>query len=164
MSEPKTDACPGLTHVLVDGFNVLHALLLTSERRAAHGTSTHDPKTVAEVCWWLPEFQRRVVTWAEKQVASRAFQAVAQTEGPARLRVSVVFDASREVNERERVSSEVVSVVYAPNADDWIVDVCEREVALVVTADRALSDRAYHRGARRIKPWQVDDDAAPRLQ
>lgn len=161
MSEPAPPTTEICAHVLVDGFNVLHAVLLASERSAHDVQATPETPTLADVCWWRPEFQRRVVTWAEERVASGAFRSAAQAQLERPLRVTVVFDASREVNEGARVSSELVSVVYAPSADDWIVAACEHEPVTVVTADRALADRAFRWGARRIKPWQVDGEATP---
>jgi predicted RNA-binding protein with PIN domain len=56
-------------------------------------------------------------------------------------------------------------VRFAPNADDYIVELCaelrgQRDV-VVVSADRALIDRARHRGAARLSPWQFAEQCGP---
>jgi predicted RNA-binding protein with PIN domain len=119
-------------HVLVDGYNVLHAVLLTDERETIE--------------WWQPMYQQRVLAWAE---------ALCTALGAGGGRVTLVFDASRPLQVHERLGSDVVSVVYAPVADDWIVEACRQETAIVVSADRALADRARVWGAHVVKPWKV---------
>lgn len=117
-----------------DGFNVLHAVLLGRER---------------EVNWWQREYQERVVNWVEALVARGAL------DGPA----TVVFDARAPVADEHRVTSNVATVLYAPNADDFIVEMCRRSPAQqprVVTADRSLGDRSKPTAARIVKPWELD--------
>lgn len=54
-----------------------------------------------------------------------------------------------------------VKVQFAPSADNWIVGEVERRThasagelrTIVVSADRALQDRARHRGAEKLSPW-----------
>jgi predicted RNA-binding protein with PIN domain len=129
---------------LVDGFNLLHAVVLRGRERRD---------------WWRVEQQARVVALA------RGFRG---------SEVWVVFDARGE--ERVAVtdtggaftpgtSGEQVQVRFAPNADDYIVELCaelegQRHV-VVVSADRALVDRARHRGAARLSPWQFAEQCGP---
>lgn len=116
-----------------DGYNILHAVLLGRER---------------DVAWWHRDFQQRVVSWVETLSCTN------QLEGAP---VTVVFDAERPLTVSETVSSDLLSVVYAPSADDWIVENCRRALsARVVSADRALSDRAKVAGARVFKPWAFE--------
>jgi predicted RNA-binding protein with PIN domain len=119
---------------LVDGFNVLHAAVLEGRERRE---------------WWALSGQARVVALAE------SFQGG---------EVWVVFDARGN----DRISgTERVQVRFADDADDCIVGLCaelrgQRSVT-VVTADRSLTDRAKHRGATRLSPWQFREQCmAPR--
>lgn len=117
-----------------DGFNVLHAVLLGRER---------------DVSWWQREFQVRVVDWVEGLVARGAL------DGPA----TIVFDARAPLADEHRVTSSVAEVLYAPNADDFIVEMCRRspeQQPRVVTADRSLGDRSKPAAARIVKPWGLD--------
>lgn len=142
---------------MVDGYNVLHAVLLGTERRErAHEGSDLE---VCELEWWAPSYQRRVVLWAESLFRSLRVNhpktGVVDCSNANAPRVTVVFDA-RGPTVAHEVSSELVNLVYTPNADDFIVDVCRREVVTVVTADRSLTNRAAVHGAKSVKPWQVN--------
>ncbi len=122
-----------------DGYNVLHAVLLGHER---------------DVSWWHRDFQLRVISWVEQLRDQPPLSAAVAT---------VVFDAERPPGDAERIQSSLLSIVYAPNADDWIVQACTRPITpgtlapCVVTADRALTDRVKAVGARVIKPWLLAD-------
>jgi hypothetical protein len=120
-------------HWYFDGYNVLHAVLLGRER---------------DVAWWHRDFQQRVVTWVET-LAARA----PLLGSP----VTVVFDARQPLDPPHCVSSTRIEVVYAANADDWIVESCGiKPGANVVSADRSLGDRARARGATVSKPWDFE--------
>ncbi len=111
---------------LVDGFNVLHAGLLGGRDRSRWWTAPHREELLAR--------------------ASSLEDASAQ--------VWVVFDGSRSAGE-ERVSERLWQV-FAPSADDWLLERVrggpEASEITVVTADRRLAARARHRGARVIAP------------
>jgi hypothetical protein len=134
---------------LVDGFNLLHAVLLRGpERKAA---------------WWRAAWQERVVRLAGAFGAGE---------------VCVIFDLRRDEPGSGGHSTgafeccsgtERVQVRFAPSADDYIVNWCAelasgagagREV-VVVSADRALLDRARARGAGRLSPWQFAEQCGP---
>lgn len=118
-----------------DGYNILHAVLLGHERN---------------VTWWHRDFQLRVVSWVEQLLDRPPLNVAVAT---------VVFDAERPPSDAERVRSSLASIVYTPDADDWIVRECTKTNAAgtpapwVVTADRALTERVKARGARVVKPW-----------
>jgi len=110
---------------LVDGFNVLHAAVLVGRERRE---------------WWGLSHQASVVALSD------SFQGG---------EVWVIFDARGS----DRVAgTERVQVRFAADADACIVELCaelrERRLVTVVTADRSLTDRAKHRGATRLSPWQ----------
>jgi predicted RNA-binding protein with PIN domain len=117
-----------------DGYNVLHAVLLGHER---------------DVSWWHRDYQQRVVARVEEWMRSPELPTAA---------VTVVFDAHRLLSDSERVHSSSLNVVYAPNADDWLINTCElggENNPCFVTADRSLSDKLKARGARIVKPWDI---------
>lgn len=117
-----------------DGYNVLHALLLGRER---------------DVSWWHRAYQERVIAHVEAWLHVKEYPA---TE------VTVVFDSHRFLTDSERVQSLHLNVVYAPSADEWLVDTCNaarQTNPCFVTADRSLGDRLKARGARVVRPWDV---------
>jgi predicted RNA-binding protein with PIN domain len=117
-----------------DGYNILHAVLLGRER---------------DVTWWHRDFQQLVVSWAETLILQSPIDGAP---------ITVVFDAQRPVAASETVNSAVLSVIYAPSADEWIVDTCRRTPgAHVVSADRSLTDRAKAAGAVIFKPWAFEN-------
>lgn len=120
--------------LLVDGFNLLHAVILQGRDRAN---------------WWNRDNQARVV------------QLVSRYNGPEICQV--VFDAARADSVRLEIAAGE-GVVYAPSADDWIVQQVEqrkgREVT-VVSADRSLVDQAKRCGAARMSPWQFAEKCVP---
>jgi predicted RNA-binding protein with PIN domain len=124
---------------LIDGFNFLHAVVLTGRDRSE---------------WWSPAKQRLVIDWLERHGGGE----------PAEL--WVVFD---QRGSSPGVAHEphpgLLRVCHAPDADASILGSCAelastREV-IVVSADRSLCDRARGHGARRLSPWKF---AASRAQ
>jgi hypothetical protein len=126
--------------ILIDGFNLLHAVVLQGRERAQ---------------WWSKENQLRVL----KLVAS--FQpstdlGFASSDLP---RLCVVFDASDASEHRLTDRPEdacPIALKYAADADDWIVSRAAELHAtppLIVSADRSLLDRARRWGAGRLSPW-----------
>ncbi len=145
--EPVKAAPPRLPPArvwLVDGYNVLHTVLLGGQARES---------------WWRAgERERlRARVWGF-------------TDPNAEL--WLVFDGSTPnsdpLNEPDSESSEGdvpgrqrVRVVFAPDADDWIrrraKQLCgagdaEAGSIAVVTADRRLADRSRHAGAQIVRP------------
>jgi len=131
VTHPDETAKPpgGPTTWLVDGFNLLHTVILGGRERAK---------------WWRPESRRAVLD----RVAG--FEAGADA-------VKVVFDGSEPsggtADGREGSGPEVV---FAASADDWILKQVRRAeqpgLLAVVTADRQLGDRCRHAGAVVLHP------------
>ena len=112
---------------LVDGYNLLHAVILRGRERAH---------------FWSPENQRKVV------------ELVARFEGGEAW---VVFDASRPDSSHLEAPPGDVRCFYAESADERIVELAaaakgERSV-IVVSADRQLCDLARNHSATRMSPW-----------
>lgn len=116
---------------LVDGFNLLHAAVLRGRDRRE---------------WWRAEQQARVVALAEPFPGGEVW---------------VIFDARGSARSG---GSARVAVQHAADADARILELCaelrELRRVVVVTADRSLMDRARHRGASQLSPWQFAKQCA----
>jgi len=117
--------------LIIDGFNVLHAVVLVGRDRAN---------------WWQPAAQRRLVERVEQLTLSY----------PS---MWIVFDRRPSANgapEDVTSNDSRIRVVYAPSADDWIVQEVERltpqHSVTVVTADRPLRERVRHVGGALLSP------------
>jgi hypothetical protein len=124
---PMESAPPTPSLWLVDGFNVLHAGVLHGRDRAQ---------------WWTAPRREQLV-------------ALAQRFDDAQVEIWIVFDGSHPDEPAEPASGRVRQV-FAPSADDWLLEQVRASDApgclAVVTADRAVADRARHRGAQVISP------------
>jgi predicted RNA-binding protein with PIN domain len=111
----------------VDGYNVLHAVILRGRDRAH---------------FWSVDNQRRVAELAARFEAGEVW---------------LVFDASSRVPERLEEGACGVECLYAPSADERIVELAaswkDQRRIVVVSADRQLCDRARNHGAERMSPW-----------
>lgn len=118
---------------LVDGFNVLHAVLLVGRERAN---------------WWGAIEQARVVELAEQFDAGE---------------VCIVFDArgNERVSRTERVDVQFAPDADEYIVQQCASLQGSRGV-VVVSADRALCDRSAHRGAARLSPWKFRARCAAR--
>ncbi|MCH2172105.1 NYN domain-containing protein [Myxococcota bacterium] len=124
---------------LVDGYNVLHAVVLGDDRER----------------WWREEQRDRLIRMATDLGAG---------EAP----VWVVFDGPHPLADTpesfERAFEDCpaplqesrVGVVFAPDADDWILTRARRasspEGIAVVTADRRLAARVRRTGVQVVSP------------
>ena len=112
---------------LVDGFNVLHAGVLHGRDRAQ---------------WWTEPRREQLVALAERF-------------DDAEAEIWIVFDGSGPDAPGEAPASRVRRI-FAPSADDWLLAKVRASQApaclAVVTADRAVADRARHRGAQVVSP------------
>ncbi len=118
---------------LVDGFNLLHAAVLTGRSRRG---------------WWGADQQREVVELSERFGAGE---------------VVVVFDerGSERAARSERVDVRfapdadeyIVSLCASLRSSRSVV---------VVSADRSLCDRALDRGAARLSPWRFAEQCRER--
>ena len=149
-SETSQHACPRAdlpraTAWLLDGFNVLHAVLLGGQPRNE---------------WWTAPQRERLLERVSRFCDHRA-------------PICVVFDgpyvpdgagddgaedrvASTDARDGGEANSRRTRVVFAPSADDWLVHRIrgsERpsEIA-IVTSDRKLAGRCRHLGAAVVRP------------
>ncbi len=124
----STDSVPARRLWLIDGFNVLHACLLSGRDRSD---------------WWQPQRQREVMQWVH------AFAEIEE--------VCVVFDAKSEPEASLLGEPTSAEVCHAPSADEAIIERVRHSLGQhdvhVVTADRPLGDRCRSLGARVERPW-----------
>ena len=124
---------PEIALWLVDGFNVLHAHLLKGRDRRE---------------WWSAERRQLVI--------DRAARLAARGE-----RVWVVFDGQRPAGEAEAPESAPLRVVFARDADEWLLKTMraapDPSRVAVVTGDRPVKDRARRFGAQVVSPrlWLI---------
>ena len=92
--------------------------------------------------WWTAARRAEVLALAERFEEPEA-------------EIWVVFDGARDPGERP---GRRVRRVFAPSADDWLIEQVEARGAsaslTVVTADRRVVDRARRRGARVVSPGE----------
>ena len=125
--ETPMETAPPPSQWLVDGFNVLHAGVLHGRDRAL---------------WWTGPRREQLVA------------RVARFDDPS-AEIWIVFDGSAP-DPPASPSAGRVHQVFAPSADDWLLKRVRASEApgclAVVTADRAVADRARHRGAQVVSP------------
>ena len=110
---------------LIDGFNVVQVAMLGGRDRSA---------------WWSAPQRAELLSRAEGFEDRKAW-------------LFVVFDGERAAAQGE--SGGRVQSVFAPSADDWLLDQVRRAEpgsVVLVTADRRLAGRARHHGARVVSP------------
>jgi hypothetical protein len=141
-AEPEPPAtAAGSRTILVDGFNVLHAVLLGEDRAGA---------------WWRSELRARLLD-----------RVSAWREGDDEIWVA--FDGARPATSvwAEPVATPngdpgtqagpTVHVVFVESADDWIVRRARRAEEpsrlMVVSADRKVTGRSRSAGCEIMTPW-----------
>ena len=148
---PQAGATPRT--ILVDGFNVLHAVMLREDRRAAWWRREHRERLLERVCAWrggpdqiwvaFDGAQPRESVWAEPIAVPSA------DGGPG----------------------PTIHSVFVESADDWIVRRARQaedpDGTIVVSADRQVAGRARSAGCAVLTPWAFmrrcgpSDDRSP---
>lgn len=125
---------------LLDGYNVLHTVVLRGDREH----------------WWREDQRNRLISLAATLDAGGAPIWVV-FDGPHPL-ADAPDDPEQAAAARARSSGagRGVGVVFAPDADDWILrrvrSAHEPQTIAVVSADRRLCARVQSRGGRVISP------------
>jgi len=145
-------ALPGRI-VLVDGFNVLHAVLLAQDRQGG---------------WWKREARERLLErvaswpapsdelWVAFDGVRPAWSVWAEPVAIPQPRVSRPFGPERG-SDAGAALGPLVHSVFVESADDWIVRRARRAPdparLLVVTNDRQVAGRSRSAGAEVATPW-----------
>ena len=123
--------------IFVDGFNVLHTVLLAGERDSIWWGRDAREKLLARICVWPGP---RDEIWVAFDGSQPAWSVLAMPAG-------------RAVGDR----GPMVHSVFVESADDWIVRRARRATpaarALVVSADRKVAGRARSAGSEVWTPW-----------
>ncbi len=147
--------------ILVDGFNVLHAVLLGKDRQAGWWKRQPRERLLNRVCCWnggpddiwvaFDGDQPAMSVWPEPQ------------------------ESSRPVDEPDPESGReapTVHSLFVESADDWIVRRARKtsrpDRVVVVSADRKVAGRARSAGCEVWTPWEFvsgceETDSAERL-
>ncbi|MFK7894781.1 MAG: NYN domain-containing protein [Myxococcota bacterium] len=142
-TETKAGAGEEPRIILVDGFNVLHAVLLGNERKGG---------------WWKRDARerllRRVRSWPGLNDSLWvAFDGSLPTWSVWAEPVAIPQDCAPT----SPAVRPLVHSVFVESADDWIVRRARRSEApgrlLVVTGDRQVAGRARSAGAEISSPW-----------
>ena len=127
---------------LIDGYNVLHTVLLGGQVRSGDKA-------------WRQASRERLI----EQI--RCFEALGpeppEAPQPRKKRPGtavIVFDGQRPAHDDDEEAA--LRIVFAPSADDWIVRRVRHAARpsdfAVVSADRQLTGRCRHAGAQVVNP------------
>jgi hypothetical protein len=155
--EPLETAASPRT-ILVDGFNVLHAVLLGRDRKEGWWRRPQRDRLLDRVSRWTGGSDEIWVAfdgarpgtslWIEPTRASR-------TESGEEPREPIGGESSLEL--RPILRGPTVQAVFVESADDWIVRRARRathpESMIVVSADRKVAGRARSAGCSILTPW-----------
>lgn len=133
--------------ILIDGFNVLHAVLEEHERASG---------------WWRRSQRERLLRLAaEWPIAKDTLWVAFDGARPAWAQWAepvVQLEARPPLAVDGRPIAALVHTVYVESADDWIVRRARRAVApdrtFVVTRDRQVAGRARSAGCAIWSPWE----------
>lgn len=149
--------------ILVDGFNVLHAVLLGKDRTHGWWRRVHRERLLERLCDWRGGPDQIWVAfdgtrpsesvWAEPVavVRSNRWGKPEPSQEPAQGGVQ-----GMEAPVREHMAP-TIHIVFVESADDWIVRRArkaeEPERMIVVSADRKVAGRARSAGCEILTPW-----------
>lgn len=162
--------------ILVDGFNVLHSVLLKQEREAGWWRRAQRERLLQRVSLWPLHADRIWVAfdgaqpawsvWAEpvaEIVEPRLNPVMSETPGESGSdtesgRTSDNASDSRSARPlRTAAARPIVHSVYVESADDWIVRRARRapdpDRTIIVSADRQVTGRARSAGCEVWSPW-----------
>ncbi len=127
---------------LVDGYNVLHSVLLGGQARSGDKE------------WGRANRDRLIerIRGFEALGLGPASNSPLLENGPCSA--FVVFDGNQPTSEEDQEAP--LRIIFAPSADDWIVrqvrHASQPSDLVVVSADRQLTERCRHAGARVVSP------------
>ena len=135
--------------ILVDGFNVLHAVLLGRDRADGWWRRVFRERLLDRVCSWRGGGDEIWVAFDGSRPATSVWAEPVATplDAPAGT-----TPAGGPLTRRP-----IVHNVFVESADDWIVRRARRaerpEELIVVTADRKVAGRARSAGCEILTPW-----------
>lgn len=140
--------------ILVDGFNVLHAVLLGKDRDSGWWRREHRERLLLRVRDWPGANDQIWVAFDGTQPSwSVWMEPVATILPPRPASPSSLSSPARAEHPR----GPIVHSVYVESADRWIVRRARRtahpERTVIVTADRQVAGRARSAGCEIWTPW-----------
>ena len=145
-SQPHRQKETGPSQWLVDGYNVLHAVLLPGHLRD-------------QTRWWDHEGRERLIQRVRRfdgiESDPKPLLAPVDPQIGGQTQVCVVFDGTEPMAEAADRHSPI-DVVFAPSADAYLVARARRsdptEAVFVVSNDRQVAGRCAHAGATIVSP------------
>ena len=146
---------PRARTILVDGFNVLHTVLLRDARGDGWWKREQRERLLRRVAGWRGGADEIWVAFDGSRPAESVWaEPVARAEGPSSGGAEGTSDALANEDSRARPT---VRSLFAESADDWIVRRARKaeqpERILVVSADRKVAGRARSAGVEVLSPW-----------
>ncbi len=146
--------------ILVDGFNVLHAVLLAEDRNSGWWRRELRERLLRRVCGW-PEGDDEIWVAFDGALPSWSVWAepVAKVHRARPPIPSHPHDSQNPKNPEDHRHSKgaIIHSLYVESADDWIVRRARRtphpERTIVVSADRQVAGRARSAGCEVWTPW-----------
>ncbi len=141
--------------ILVDGFNVLHAVLLKTERDSGWWKRVHRERLLRRLAAWpRPRDELWVAFDGAQPTWSVWAEPVAEVfEGAS---AGLLTERQSELRNDARL---MLHSVYVESADDWIVRRARRtstpDQTVVVSADRQVAGRARSAGCEVWTPWSL---------
>jgi len=144
--------------ILVDGFNVLHAVLLGKDRAKGWWQRVHRERLLERLCEWRGGPDQ---IWV-------AFDGTRPAESIWAEPVAIVhsdMNAGRSEGQMAEKIAPTIHSVYVESADDWIVRRARKASdpanVIVVSADRQVAGRARSAGCKVLAPWTFMSECGP---
>lgn len=162
--------------ILVDGFNVLHAVLLGKDRADGWWRRKHRERLLERLCEWRggPD-QIWVAFDGTKPAESIWAEPVAIVVPPPTLHAESEAQSPRELEGQSESQTgratigarqgPTIHTVFVESADDWIVRRARKAEdparVIVVSADRKVAGRARSAGCEILTPWTFMGGCGP---
>ena len=144
--------------ILVDGFNVLHAVLLGKDRAKGWWQRVHRERLLERLCEWRGGPDQ---IWV-------AFDGTRPAESIWAEPVAIVhsdMNTGRSPGQTAKKIAPTIHSVYVESADDWIVRRARKSSdptnMIVVSADRQVAGRARSAGCEVLAPWTFMSGCGP---
>jgi len=162
--------------ILVDGFNVLHAVLLGKDRADGWWRRKHRERLLERLCEWRGGPDQIWVAfdgtrpdesiWAEPVaviVAPPIVASLTETRAEGEIaRHSAALTTGATIGPKQ---APTIHTVFVESADDWIVRRARKardpSRVIVVSADRKVAGRARSAGCEILTPWTFMGGCGP---
>lgn len=142
--------------LLVDGFNVLHAVLLGKERSGWWRRSLRE-RLLARATAWHGDQDEIWVAFDGARPSVSTYSVIWSSEAGSETRAPSETTPTGRPGPSPRRSGPIVHSLFVESADDWIVRRARRaeqpDRVVVVSNDRKVTGRARSAGCEILTPW-----------